>query len=296
MNHSRPKTCYIAIASLLSLASLSAVGGQSYGPYAGASATLGFVNYDQVDRPKGYQAFAGYQFNSPLFAEASYLDGGNANLKPLSGATRGVDLSYEGYSAGLGIAQVFRDEQVRLWVLGSYYDGDSNLDYPAGSVPREPARTARITTSATGASLAVGGDFNIARYFGIRTRIERMFEIKDGADAQDLTLISVGVYFSFPVHDAPRGERSRVRMVPLSQQASPYVYRQPPVSCPRGPARVKVSHPLFNQPKSNSAYDQTAPAGTSVMVIDTLDNWCLADVEGIKGWLPAENIKSEAGQ
>lgn len=288
MNCIRPLTRCLAIAALI-LPGLAPAEALTYGPYAGISATLGYVNYKQEDRPKGYQAFAGYQFNNPLFVEASYLDPGKAELRPFEGASEGVEMEYDGYTVGVGLAHVFRNENVRLWVLGSYYDLDTTLHYPAGSVPGEPARTAQIDTSSNGGSVAVGGDFNFSPYVGLRARVERLFSIKDGGDDEDLTLVSVGVFFSFPVHSDPDYKPSRIRLVPLTEAPAPYA--TPVESCQRGASRLETSQPLRNQPKADAPFDQTVPSGTPVMIEDVLGPWCLANAAGVKGWIPAAHLE-----
>lgn len=261
-----------------------------YGPYVGVSGTLGFPDYTEADRPKGYQAFVGYQFANPLFVEASYLDTGKANIAAYPGASEETSLEYKGASYGIGLAQVFWDEQVRLWVLGSYYDGKSKLDYPAGSIPGQPLRSERLKENASGGSLAFGGDFNLTSYFGLRVRIERMFEVKDNASDQDLMLVSVGAYFAFPVHDRSSTYVNPVRAVPVHEgPVSPDLIGGG--SCSDGPATLAGSQPLRNQPKQESPVAGALPAGAKVDVIDSLGSWCLVRHEASTGWVAASAVQ-----
>jgi hypothetical protein len=271
------------------LISAAASAAPMYGPYAGISGTLAFPNYDDAKNPKGYQAFAGYQFGNPLFLEASYLDTGKADIDAYDGASQDTSLKYKGASVGIGLAQVSRDEQVRLWVLGNYYDGKSTLNYPAGSIPGDPLRTERFKEDASGASLAFGGDFNVGDFVGMRVRIERMFDVKDSASDEDLMIASVGVYLSFPVYD--RGERyiSQVRAVPLHEGAvSPELVAVP--SCPMGPANVVNAQQLRNQPKSSSTSEGAVPSGSQVEVIDSIGGWCLVRHQSTTGWIAAGEL------
>ncbi|HEY9546011.1 MAG TPA: outer membrane beta-barrel protein [Solimonas sp.] len=191
-------------AGFLGAATLLPLSAHAEGPYVGGSAL--YANrpgYDDVDGSFGGKVFAGYRFAPfPLFIEASYLNTGNADVDPgYGGDDERIKLSFSGYTIGAGYFLPLSSYGSGVWARVSYYDGDTKE-----KTPDDPVSGSR-KLSASGGSFAIGADWKLNPWTGIRFEYEDLIEPDDFADSESIGVFSLGVIFDFPMASAPSRTR-----------------------------------------------------------------------------------------
>lgn len=189
------------VAGLLGAATLLPLSASAEGPYLGASGL--YANrpgYEDVDGSFGGKVFAGYRFAPfPLFVEASYLNTGDADVDPgYNGDTERLRLNFSGYTIGAGYFLPLSSYGSGVWARASYYSGDTKEKRPDDPVSRSSK------TSSSGGSFAIGADWKLSPWTGIRFEYEDLIEPDDFADNESIGIFSLGVIFDFPTERTPR--------------------------------------------------------------------------------------------
>jgi len=155
------------------------------GVVAGAGFGVSQFDYDDVDDGSAKKFVLGYELaESPAYFEFAKIDSGDADVTSLSG----VSLNVSGMQIGAGYRAVMNESTgSAFFVKAGFYDTDTEATGPGGA----------IQEGGSGLYLGFGGDWMFVPTFGLRFDMEGLLGVKDFADNNNVTIITVGPVFRF---------------------------------------------------------------------------------------------------
>lgn len=253
------------------------------------------AKYDDVDDSFGGKAFVGFRIpDFPIFFEASYLDTGDADVDEAPGATDHFSMSFDGYTLGVGAYFPVFDGRSSVWIKGQYYDGDTKIDVPAGSIPGDPTLSGKLERSANGGGLAFGMTWKFSDYVGLRMELEQLYKMEDFVEDETVTMVGAGLVIEFPTGARPQEPPHRMPARTVdSVSSSPSPAPRPLMTAPPAAAasdRVASPTALKSQPRATSPTVALIPAGESVPAIGQASNpegrWRFVQYGKQQGWIP----------
>lgn len=144
------------------------------------------------DKDTGYRIFGGYKFHTNLAIEGAYVDLGSY---PASGSFQGIPFNVRSDVTGLTV------QAVGMVPVGDYLTllGRAGLiHWSIDSSGQVGGGFGAVSDDGVDLALGIGAQFNLTRNFGLRADFDLYPKLgNDDTGEEDLTMISVGMVFSF---------------------------------------------------------------------------------------------------
>lgn len=308
----------------MALAALLMPGALFAGPYLGGSGVATERDYDEVETAAGWRAYLGYRGEVfPMFMEAAWVDTGDADVESFGGADD-VELRFSGWQIGAGFFIPLSDTGSGLWTKASFYDGESEVDVPAGGIPGFPALSGEFERDTDGGSVAAGFTWKFTRGFGIRAEYEHLFDVEDFDRDRAVSLFMLGLIVELNIRRPRASQATNTGSYyppPAPSAAPPQPYYAPyavpqaepqaaiPTPAPVAPATSASSAPalapgpataaatlsLRSRPTGGGTVDATLPAGTAVTLRQRRFNsdgiWWYVEHEAANGWAAEADLR-----
>lgn len=143
--------------------------------------------YKDVDEGTAYRVFAGYRATDlPLYFEVQYFDSGELDVDDFEGV-EDISMQFDGWTAAIGYRAVLSDKGSDFVLKGGGYIQDTELESNVGDAKDD----------GSGAMLGVTFNWMLTDRFGLSFDAQGLFGVEDFANKEDLTLLTVGVIYSF---------------------------------------------------------------------------------------------------
>lgn len=173
--------------------------------YATAGMAIGNYQYSDIDNSTGYVAGFGYRPTPNLAIELQYFDAGDADINDDGSFTEEFpsatfesgNFAVSGFAATAAyIVPAASGSGSNVFFRGGLYSSDTDITITF-TEPSVGTVSGTISDSTTNFTLGLGFDWMFSQSLGLRGAVDGMFGNKDYADDEEVTLISLGLIWSF---------------------------------------------------------------------------------------------------